>query len=345
MLGYRHALFNFRKQNKWTNTCFRTFKGLHHEVNVATTNIPVSGDRERTIAYNGALAFIEDPTAFLNTYLNSYRGYLMSLEPPAHFNNGHESDLLDESESSINIQDTPEIDEEENKLQQKLESIRSLWSSDPIDVHLDDNGLKAYLNDPTPLDVDIESISAALGNLKLGGQQSPLTSTPKLQPMNTIQRGNEKVIVHTTCLSSDGQTTETMIHETILKPQSNIGPVRSDKHCENMEGIPPFVPNNVDIPYPVGNIPLDIDDNTGKTPEDFDDDSDGTLTPGEEDTNVKVSPDTKETQRGQKVILQRGQTHADFVFGKKTDATQQSKIAANVQRYPKYSEMSTNCSY
>ena len=257
----------------------------------------------------------------------------MSLEPPAHFNNGHESDLLDESESSINIQDTPEIDEEENKLLQKLDSIRSLWSADANCVNLEDNELQAYPNNPTPLDVDIESISAALGNLKLGGQQSPLTSTPKLQPVNTEQRGNEKVIVHTTCLSSDGQTTETMIHETILKTPNNIGPVRSDKQCANRETIPPFVPNDVDIPYPVGSIRIDIDDNTGKTPEDYDDDSDGTLTPGEEDTNVKVSPDMKESQRGQKVILQRGQTHADFVFGKKTDATQQSKIAANVQRY------------
>ena len=294
--------------------------------------MPASGDTKSTTTFNGAIALIEDPTEFLNTYLNSYRNYLKSLEPPAHFSNGHESDLLEESESSINIQDTSEVDEEENSLLQKLESVRSLWSSDADEGHLDDICLEGNIKNgfPPPLDVDIEGISEALDSLHLGGQQSPLASTPKIQNMNVKQRGDEKLIVHTTCLSSDGQSTETMIHETILKPPHEIPPVRNGKQEDNGERILRFVGHDIDISYPVGKVHPNADDNTGKTSEECDDDSDGTLTPGEEETNIKV-PLEMETPREPILLLRRGQTNAEFESENKINA-QRSRDMANYIR-------------
>ena len=305
------------------------------------------GDRKSIDVFNCALTLVQDPAEFLDTYLNSYRNYLKSLAPQVQVSNGHESEVLEESESSINIQDTSEVDEEENRLLQKLESVRSLWGADckkdPIittdstdanNARLDDIGIKLNVNNPTPVEIDIESISEALSSLHLGqhGDSSPRTSTPKLQHITVKPRSDEKLIVHTTCLNSDGQSTETMIHETILKPSPVIPPVRNDKQEDSRESIRQFVGNDVDISYPIGNLHPDVIDNDGKTEEEFEDDSDGTLTPGEEEIGVNNPPE-KETLKKPKVILRRGQTHAAFGYENEKADIKQNRNLVNDKRY------------
>lgn len=292
---------------------FRRFDGLQIELNVTRVLTGFGVPDIYTDTFNCALSVLEDPTEFLNTYINTYRNYLKSL---VRLPNDTEIETVEESDSSINVQD--DVDEDEARLLQKLEKVRCHWSSEKKilyspsgnnEIQLKTGCAKIDIMQMKPVDRANESILEPLNSFHRGHQTNTalLISSPKVQHIIDQRRLDEKIIVHTTCLSSDGKSTETAIaiHETVTRlPASKI-----DDH-KNTKNVRQPYPDNVKeyeclVSSPNNYIEACLVTSPGRSPEDYEDDSDATLTPGEEEI------ESKEMSKKPTIILKRRQTIAN----------------------------------
>ena len=269
---------------------FRKFTGLQNELNIsAVTDVY---DKPYTDTFNCALT-LQNPTDFVNTYLNLYRAYLGDLDAAVSVVKKTVVVATDESDSSINLQEASVISEDENRLIEKLESVRHLWPSDelkpnsPVGQKCLTHAAKEEthskevskigpkeVNKDIPFEKNGEIVSTS--HLELDGCETlQKTPVPIIQQATANPYVDERLIVHTTCLSSDGQSTETLTHETILKKPAAVA-------THNRYPSSTIIDDRNALQQLVGNreSPVEIHD------EDDDDDSDNTLTPGEEDVDA-----------------------------------------------------------
>ena len=191
----------------------------------------------------------------------------------------------EESESSINLHEADGITEEENRLREKLEAIKYIWPSGEKSLSPSKISKDTRLQIPA----DCGEVNFSRGR-KLDGISEPLYGLSSCYNVDTTPlKADEKFIVHTTCLKSDGQSTETRIHKTVLKnPSAAVqnGGQETLKEMAFQQLIRDGSLNTseTDMNCAYSNKRAKSIENS---PEECEDDSDATLTPGEEDIETR----------------------------------------------------------
>ena len=259
-------------------TFFRVFFGLQTELNHKLSKTEVFHEPQ-TDAFNHALTF-EEPAEFVNAYLNSYRYNLEKYDEAAHVLKKTNPDIVEESNFSASPSDESDLDKEEQKLVGNLKNVKYLWPSDESEHtrHAEnETNISEQVEElqEVPFIENGKDISSPL--LKIDRDEEETVVPLSIDESDSAKPYlDERFIVHTTCLSSDGQSLETLTHETIFKKPTQLFDMTHsrDEIMDDRNTLQQLIDNQ--------ESPVENHDEEG-------DDSDDTLTPGEEETEADYS--------------------------------------------------------